>query len=43
LAVVLEGVKYVVVPYAVVAARRFGFAMIYPYRPKINEIIVALA
>jgi hypothetical protein len=43
LAVVLAGVRYVVVPYAVVAARRFGFAMFSPYRPKINEITVALA
>ena len=42
-AVVAEGVKYVVVPYAPVAARIFGFAMLVPYRPKINEIAVAFA
>jgi hypothetical protein len=33
----------VVVPYASVAARIFGFAISFPYRPKINEITVALA
>ena len=41
LAVVLAGVRYVVVPRILVTFTMFGFAMIFPYRPKIIEKAIA--
>ena len=41
LAVVLPGVKYVVLPVMVVTLTIFGFAMMVPYRPKISEKAIA--
>jgi len=41
LAVVLAGVRYVVLPVMVVTLTMLGFAMMYPYRPKIIEKAIA--